>query len=64
MAYSAYLLQEEETHSQHDKLPNVPDWDEHVRLANEKEIVGFFISGHPLEKYRDKLEDLHALSTA
>ena len=28
------------------------------RLANEKEILGFFISGHPLEKYRDKLEDL------
>ncbi|OLC22792.1 MAG: DNA polymerase III subunit alpha, partial [Chloroflexi bacterium 13_1_40CM_55_7] len=29
----------------------------------EKEILGFFISGHPLEKYRDKLDDLRALST-
>ena len=27
-------------------------------------MLGFFISGHPLEKYADKLEDLHALSTA
>ena len=46
-----------------DRLPEIPDWDEHTRLANEKEILGFFITGHPLEKYRDKLEDLHALST-
>ena len=36
---------------------NIPAW------RNEKEILGFFITGHPLEKYRDKLEDLHALST-
>jgi len=32
-------------------------------LASEKEILGFFITGHPLEKYREKLEDLRALST-
>ena len=45
-------------------LPNLPDWDEHQRLAYEKEILGFFITGHPLEKYRDKLLDFHALTTA
>ena len=45
-------------------LPNLPDWDEHQRLACEKEILGFFITGHPLEKYRDKLLDFHALTTA
>ncbi len=44
-------------------LPNIPDWDEHQRLACEKEILGFFITGHPLEKYRDKLLDFHALTT-
>jgi DNA polymerase III subunit alpha len=48
---------------QNGKLPDVPDWDEHTRLAAEKEILGFFISGHPLEKYRDKLMDLQALNT-
>jgi DNA polymerase-3 subunit alpha len=47
-----------------DRLPDTPDWDEHTRLANEKEILGFFITGHPLDKYREKLEDLRALSTA
>jgi len=45
-----------------ERLPNVPEWDEHLRLANEKEVLGFFITGHPMEKYRDKLEDFRALS--
>jgi len=53
------VFQQEETA---DKLPNLPDWDEHTRLAAEKEILGFFITGHPLEKYKDKLRDLQALS--
>src|SRR5271165_6951165 len=44
-------------------LPNVPDWDEHQRLSAEKEILGFFITGHPLEKYREKLLDFCALTT-
>jgi DNA polymerase-3 subunit alpha len=44
-------------------LPNIPDWDEHQRLSAEKEILGFFITGHPLEKYRDKLLDFCALTT-
>jgi DNA polymerase-3 subunit alpha len=39
-------------------LPNVPDWEEGERLANEKEVLGFFVSGHPLDKYADKLHNL------
>jgi DNA polymerase-3 subunit alpha len=58
------VFQQEEEHKPEDHLPEIPDWDEHTRLANEKEILGFFITGHPLEKYREKLEDLRALSTA
>src|SRR5262249_15774765 len=46
-----------------DTLPNVPDWDEHMRLAAEQEILGFFIIGHPLDKYRDNLAGLKSLST-
>jgi DNA polymerase-3 subunit alpha len=41
-----------------DELPNVPDWEESVRLANEKEVLGFYVSGHPLDKYADKLRNL------
>jgi DNA polymerase-3 subunit alpha len=58
------VFQQEETSANNDKLPETPDWDEHTRLAAEKEILGFFITGHPLEKYRDKLHDLRALSTS
>jgi DNA polymerase-3 subunit alpha len=54
---------EEEAHGNNDRLPDTPDWDEHQRLGFEKEILGFFITGHPLEKYREKLADLRALST-
>ncbi|MBZ5703812.1 MAG: DNA polymerase III subunit alpha [Acidobacteriia bacterium] len=57
------VFAEQEVSDNNDKLPEVPDWDEHQRLAHEKEILGFFITGHPLEKYKDKLEDLRALST-
>ena len=57
------VFQPEETPMSNDRLPDVPDWDEHVRLSAEKEILGFFITGHPLEKYKEKLEDLNAKST-
>jgi DNA polymerase III subunit alpha len=56
------VFQQEEAEANNDRLPNIPDWDEQARLAAEKEILGFFISGHPLEKYKDKLQDLQALS--
>jgi DNA polymerase-3 subunit alpha len=56
--------QDEESYVTERPLPNIPDWDEHQRLAYEKEILGFFITGHPLEKYQDKLLDFHALSTS
>ncbi len=45
------------------KLPDVPEWDEHQRLAAEKEILGFFITGHPLEKYQARLGDFRALTS-
>src|SRR3984957_11008736 len=57
------VFQQEDVVSNNVKLPNVPDWDEHTRLSAEKEILGFFISGHPLDKYKDKLQDLQALTT-
>src|SRR3954447_13240277 len=58
------VFQDEEAAQAGDALPETPDWDEHQRLSFEKEILGFFITGHPLERYRSKLEDLRALTTA
>jgi DNA polymerase-3 subunit alpha len=44
--------------ARHDDLPNVPDMEEGQRLAAEKEVLGFFVSGHPLDKYAEKLRNL------
>ncbi|TVP79003.1 MAG: DNA polymerase III subunit alpha, partial [Gemmatimonadales bacterium] len=35
------------------ELPAVPEWPEQDRLAREKESLGFFISGHPLDRYHE-----------
>jgi DNA polymerase-3 subunit alpha len=61
--FGVFQDHEEEHHNGNDKLPDIPDWDEHQRLAAEKEILGFFITGHPLEKYQDKVDAFRALST-
>ncbi len=47
-----------------DDLPNTPDWDENQRLQSEKEVLGFFVSGHPLDKYAEKLRNLNVVDTA
>ena len=47
-----------------DALPAAPEWDEHTRLQNEKDVLGFFVSGHPLDKYREKLRNLKVVDTA
>ena len=37
-------------------LPNLSPWSDSERLAREKEILGFYISGHPLEPFRTEVE--------
>jgi DNA polymerase-3 subunit alpha len=46
------------------ELPDVPVWTEAERLAREKEVLGFFISGHPLERYRSEVELFGTRTTA
>ena len=46
------------------RLPEVTEWPERDRLAKEKEILGFFISGHPLERFRDVLGAFSGVHTA
>jgi DNA polymerase-3 subunit alpha len=47
-----------------ERLPDVPEWPESERLAFEKETLGFFISGHPLERYRHDIEQWATTTTA
>ena len=39
-------------------LPEVADLSESERLAQEKELLGFYVTGHPLEKYLPRLREL------
>ncbi len=36
-------------------LPDIPEWDDRQRLAFEKETVGFYITGHPLDNFKEEL---------
>ncbi|MDZ4384112.1 MAG: OB-fold nucleic acid binding domain-containing protein, partial [Nitrospirota bacterium] len=44
-------------------LPDIPEWDEHILLKNEKETIGFYVTGHPLAKYEAKIRKHTALTT-
>ncbi|MCL5005173.1 MAG: DNA polymerase III subunit alpha [Acidobacteria bacterium] len=45
-------------------LPDVPELSEAERLAGEKELMGFYVTGHPLEKYLPRLRQLTASNTS
>ncbi|MBM4315522.1 MAG: hypothetical protein FJ122_16620 [Deltaproteobacteria bacterium] len=36
-------------------LPSAPEWDQKELLIHEKESIGFYITGHPLSRYADRL---------
>lgn len=38
-------------------LPNIEDWPEQESLDMEKELLGLYLSGHPLLKHADDLEE-------
>ncbi|MCC8051869.1 MAG: DNA polymerase III subunit alpha [Clostridiales bacterium] len=48
------LLGEEEKREFEVKLPNVGEFDKEQLLAYEKEVLGIYVSGHPLERYEEK----------
>jgi len=37
----------------HYALPDLPEWDQKELLMNEKEAIGFYITGHPLSRFSD-----------
>jgi DNA polymerase-3 subunit alpha len=38
------------------KLPECDKWTEIVQLKQEKEVVGFFLSGHPLDEFKTEIQ--------
>ncbi len=45
------------------RLPNVPDWTEKDKLAGEKELLGYWVTGHPLDRYEEKICELATHNT-
>ncbi|HSU59819.1 MAG TPA: DNA polymerase III subunit alpha [Bryobacteraceae bacterium] len=39
-------------------LAKLPDWTMDQKLAGEKEVLGIYVSGHPLDRFQDKVTDL------
>ncbi len=65
----AALYQEKQLASQHSlfgddltldlqdpKIPDCPMWTKHQQLKYEREVTGFFISGHPLDEYKAEID--------
>ena len=48
------LMGAEEKKEYEIRLPNVGEYDKEELLALEKEVLGVYISGHPLEEYEEK----------
>ncbi len=39
-------------------LPKAPDWTLREKLQGEKELLGFYVTGHPLDSYSEKIAEL------
>ena len=58
------LVGEEEKESFEMPLPDVGEYSKEVMLTFEKEVVGVYISGHPLESYKDFIESRVSAKTS
>ena len=47
------IVSEEEKEDYEVKLPDVGEYSKEMKLAFEKEVLGIYVSGHPLEEYQD-----------
>jgi DNA polymerase-3 subunit alpha len=52
------LFSDEEDLVKQPDLPNIEDWKNQDKLKKEKEVLGLYVSGNPLLKYADILEEL------
>jgi DNA polymerase-3 subunit alpha len=42
----------------HHELPDTPLWSDRERLSREKEVLGFYLSGHPLQRHREEMRQI------
>ncbi|MBV9405161.1 MAG: DNA polymerase III subunit alpha, partial [Acidobacteriaceae bacterium] len=53
----------QEQHKTEFPLAKLPDWTMEQKLAGEKEVLGIYVSGHPLDRFKDKIAELGRHST-
>ena len=54
---SLFAVMGNEEEGQHAKIeiPDIPEWTDQEKLTYEKETVGFYLTGHPLDDYREDI---------
>ena len=54
---------EESAAATQNNQPNLPEWPQDQMLAHEKELLGFYVTGHPLSPYADILQKYSLATT-
>ena len=57
------LVGEEDKKDYEIRMPDVEEYDKEMILAFEKDVLGIYLSGHPLEKYRNIMEKMISART-
>ena len=57
------LVSDEEKKEYEIRMPDVEEYDKEMLLAFEKDVLGIYLSGHPLEKYRNIMEKMISAKT-
>lgn len=57
------MLGEQDMQSMYVQYPKIADYDAKSRLKFEKEVLGLYMSGHPLDDYKEKLSEFTVNST-
>lgn len=46
-----------------EKMPNLDEWEDNQKLSFEKEVLGFYVSGHPLAHYQVEIKEFTNLTS-
>lgn len=57
------LVSDEEKKEYEIRMPDVEEYDKEMILAFEKDVLGIYLSGHPLERYRNIMEKMISAKT-
>lgn len=56
------LFNKDELSSDYFEVPDIPEKTKREYLAWEKETMGFYVTGHPLDEYSDRIKDLTSIT--